>query len=81
VIKIADKWDPEFLITGTATLLPDDPLKYLNDLSMAFPARKVLVSGTLAAIAAGTGMKNIIAVRSSADLKSNMSGSSSSGQQ
>jgi MerR family transcriptional regulator, light-induced transcriptional regulator len=78
VTKVADKWDPEYLITGTATLLPDDPLKYLKDLSKAFQGRKVLVSGTLAPISADAGMKNIIAVASAADLKTNMSGSSSS---
>ena len=81
VIKLCEKWNPQYLITGTATLLPDNPMKYLNDLSKAFPGRKVLVSGTLAPVAADAGLKNIIAVRSSADLKSNMSGSSSSGQQ
>lgn len=80
VIKLCEKWNPQFLITGTATLLPDDPMKYLNNLSRAFPGRKILVSGTLAPVAAEAGMNNITAVRSSADLKSNMSGSSSSVQ-
>jgi MerR family transcriptional regulator, light-induced transcriptional regulator len=76
VITICNKWNPEFIITGTATLFPEDPQSYLTDLSKAFPMRNVLVGGTLAPLASKTAIANIIPIMSPGDLKSSMSGSS-----
>jgi MerR family transcriptional regulator, light-induced transcriptional regulator len=80
VVPICDKWNPEFVITGTVTGLPEQPGEYLKQLASSFPGRRILVAGTLATVAARSRIKEIIAVTSVQELKTNMSASSSSEQ-
>ena len=77
VIEISEKWNPDFVITGTVTGLPEKPLEFLKELAKAFSGRKTIVAGTLATVALKSGIEGIIPIRSVGELKASMSGSSS----
>lgn len=67
---VADRWHPDILVTGSLTGLPfEKPEDYLSRLSSVFPARKILVSGAMAEVAAKKKFPNIFAVTSRSDLK------------
>jgi DNA-binding transcriptional MerR regulator len=67
---VVDRWHPDILVTGSLTGLPyDRPEDYLGRLSSVFAARKVLVSGAMAEVAARRKFPNIFAVTSRSDLK------------
>ena len=79
VAAVCEKWNPEYVITGTVTALPKNPLEYLNEISETFSGRKILVGGTLALIATREPVQSIIPIRSVRELKASMSSSFSKG--
>lgn len=67
---VAERWNPDILVTGALTNLPfDRPEDYLSRLSSVFATRKILVSGAMAEVAARKKFTNIFAVTSRSDLK------------
>lgn len=67
---VADRWHPDFLVTGALTSLPfDRPEEYLKRIGTTFTDKKILAGGILARGAEKVAMDNVIPFESLADLE------------
>lgn len=67
---VADRWHPDFLVTGALTGLPfGKPEDYLRLIGTAFRDKKILVSGILTRYAEKVSLENVIPFESLADLE------------
>ncbi|MFO7575497.1 MAG: MerR family transcriptional regulator [Bacteroidales bacterium] len=69
VILLAEKRNPEFIVTGASTSLPPKPMKFIRSLSQALPQCRIIVAGNLASLKSVAGLSNVTAVGSIAKLR------------
>lgn len=62
VLAISHSWQPHIVVTGSATALPAEPLKYLKRLSSELSESKIVVAGIFATVKGIEKIRNITPV-------------------
>jgi DNA-binding transcriptional MerR regulator len=69
-VEISETWNPQIIFTGSLSVFPfDDPEKYINELIISFPGKKILLAGALAGKAENKEKKGVFACKSEKDLR------------
>jgi methanogenic corrinoid protein MtbC1 len=74
VIEISESWNPDIIVTGAATALPPDPVRYLQQLMAALPGTRIVTGGTFVTIPGIKRIKCVTPVRTSGEFRKFLSG-------